>query len=178
VDDRAKAGSSPLHWVSLGVAVVAVTAPVVLLVLLLTHSSPSAKGGSTAAPAPPPSVLVRRTKLGQILTDQRGRTLYLFGKDKHGRSSCFGACARVWPPAIVQGAPRAGDGIAAAKLTTTRRTPAARQLVYHGHPLYRMTADARPGQMEGEGFLAAWWVVSPTGHRIVAPGMSTTAAGY
>jgi predicted lipoprotein with Yx(FWY)xxD motif len=176
---RAHAGISPAHRVTIAVAVTATAAALGLLVLLISRGSPRSDGNAAAArTGPPASLAVRRTKLGRILTDQRGRTLYLFEKDTHGRSTCFGACARVWPPALVRGRPRAGEGVVASKLTTTRRGSSKRQLVYAGHPLYRMNADVRPGQTQGEGFLATWWLVSPSGHRLVAPGVSTKAAGY
>jgi predicted lipoprotein with Yx(FWY)xxD motif len=179
MERRAHAGMSPAHRVTIVIAVAATAAALVLLVLLLSRGSSPSDGNAAAAPTRPiPSLGVRRTKLGRILTDQRGRTLYLFEKDTHGRSTCFGACARVWPPALVRGRPRAGEGVVASKLTTTRRGSSKRQLVYAGHPLYRMNADVRPGQTQGEGFLATWWIVSPSGHRIVAPGVSTKAAGY
>ena len=179
MEDRRHAGISPAHRLTIVIALAATIAALVLLVLLLSRQPGASRDEAAAAPArPAPSLAVRRTKLGRILTDQHGRTLYLFEKDRHGRSTCSGACARVWPPALVGGRPRAGGGVAASKLTTTRRGRTKRQLVYAGHPLYRMNADVRPGQTQGEGFLATWWIVSPSGHRIVAPGMSTKAEGY
>lgn len=111
-------------------------------------------------------VSVARTKLGRILVDGRGHTLYLFLVDRAGRSACFGGCARVWPPLTVDGDPRAGAGVNASKLTTTLRGDHTRQLVYNGHPLYRMSADVRPGQTVGQGFLDQWFVVSPAGKLI------------
>lgn len=62
-----------------------------------------------------------------------------------------------------------GAGRAAGKLTTTRRTDHERQLVYNGHPLYAMSADKRPGEMAGQGFLGTWFVVSPAGRGIGKP---------
>ena len=38
-------------------------------------------------------VAVASSGLGRILVDGRGRTLYLFEKDKHGKSACTGQCA-------------------------------------------------------------------------------------
>lgn len=35
----------------------------------------------------------RKTSLGTILVDSKGKTLYLFTKDKKGKSSCYGSCA-------------------------------------------------------------------------------------
>ena len=124
--------------------------------------------------APGVDVSVARTKLGRILVDGRGHTLYLFLVDRHGRSACFGGCARVWPPLTIAGRPRAGAGVNAAKLTTISRGDDTRQLVYNGHPLYRLSADARPGQTLGQGFLGQWFVVSPAGKMIGRRG----AKGY
>jgi hypothetical protein len=65
----------------------------------------------------------------------------------------------------VSGRPVAGPGLTA-RLTSVRRRTKTRQLVYNGHPLYTLTADARPGQINGEGFTGTWFVVSPAGNRI------------
>jgi predicted lipoprotein with Yx(FWY)xxD motif len=114
---------------------------------------------------PPASVRVDRSELGPILVDSRGRALYLFSDDQHGRSSCYQACARLWPPATVQGRPIAGPGLTA-KLTTIWRRDHARQLVYNGHPLYTVLADTAAGQMNGQGNSGTWFVVSPAGREI------------
>ena len=97
---------------------------------------------------------------------REGRTLYLYMKDRGTKSACSRRCSQVWPPATVSGAPTAGPGVTAAKLTTTRGADNRRQLVYYGHPLYTLTADVRPGQINGEGFLGTWYVISAAGKRI------------
>lgn len=152
-------------------ALAATIAAAAVLVVVLTRSStdaaPHAAGPrAAAAGAAAPSVRVARTRLGRILVDGEGRTLYLYMKDRGTRSACSRRCAQVWPPATVSGAPTAGPGVAAAKLTTTRGAGNERQLVYNGHPLYRLTADIRPGQINGEGFLGTWYVISAAGNRI------------
>jgi predicted lipoprotein with Yx(FWY)xxD motif len=154
-----------------GLAAAAVAAAALVVALAHSSSDDRASGSTRAtasgAPAAPADVHVRRTKLGRILVDRRGHTLYLFRKDRGGRSACSGACARVWPPLLVAGSrPVGGHGIVAAKLTTTRRRDNALQVVYNGHPLYMMTADSRPGQTVGQGFLGTWFVVSPAGRQI------------
>ena len=148
----------------------AIAAPVAGLVVLFAvlGSSGETKHRAGAAPAPP-ALRVTHTRLGRILVDQQGLTLYLFLEDKHHRSTCYDGCARVWPPAVARGPLRVGPGIARGKLTTTRRRDAGRQLVFHGHPLYTTTADTRPGQTEGQAFLGTWFVVSPSGHLIGHP---------
>src|SRR5262249_22536630 len=55
---------------------------------------------SHAAPAKPALVSTRTTTLGRILVDAHGRTLYLFARDRIGKSSCSGQCETFWPPLI------------------------------------------------------------------------------
>src|SRR4029450_11623399 len=64
----------------------------------------AALGGASSAWAAAASrgarVALGKTALGRVLVDARGRTLYLFEKDTHGRSACYGACAAYWPPRL------------------------------------------------------------------------------
>jgi predicted lipoprotein with Yx(FWY)xxD motif len=149
---------------ALAVAAVTIAAAAVAVILLTRSSSPAAPRAAT--PAAAPSVRVARTKLGRILVNGQGRTLYLYMKDRGTKSACSRRCSQVWPPATVAGEPTAGPGVAAAKLTTTPGADNSRQLVYNGHPLYTLTADVRPGQINGEGFLGTWYVISAQGKRI------------
>jgi predicted lipoprotein with Yx(FWY)xxD motif len=117
-----------------------------------------------------PTVQVRRTGLGKILVDSRGRTLYLFKKDTGGKSRCSGSCAVNWPPLLATGRPAAGSGVKASKLGTTRRSDGKTQVVYNRHPLYRFVGDKKPGNTNGQGlnaFGARWFVVSPAGNQIM-----------
>lgn len=109
------------------------------------------------------------SKLGRIIINKQGRTLYLFEKDKHGKSACYGACAKYWPPLLTRGKPVAGAGVKAKLLGVTKRKNGSRQVTYAGHPLYRYVADSKPGQTTGEGstlFGAGWDVVAPSGKKI------------
>jgi predicted lipoprotein with Yx(FWY)xxD motif len=115
------------------------------------------------------TVEVRSTRLGRILVDSQGRTLYLFKKDSRGKSACSGECAKFWPPLRVSGKPTAGSGISAARLGTISRSDGKRQVTYNGHPLYTFAQDSRPGQTNGQGLTAfggAWFVLSPAGGQI------------
>ena len=106
-------------------------------------------------------------KLGRFLVDQSGRTLYLFEKDKNGKSACYGQCAAGWPPLV--GTPSPGSGVTASKLATTKRRDGKTQVTYNGHPLYRYAGDSSAGQTNGEGskaFGASWYVVAPSGKKI------------
>ena len=107
--------------------------------------------------------------LGRIIVDGRGRTLYLFEKDKRGSSACAGTCAMYWPPLITRGKPIAGSGVKSSLLGTIRRSNGARQVTYAGHPVYRYALDTKAGQTNGEGlddFGAGWDVLSPAGKKI------------
>jgi predicted lipoprotein with Yx(FWY)xxD motif len=125
-------------------------------------------------------VAIRKTKLGTILVDARGRSLYLFEKDKRRMSACYGACATYWPPLLSPAKPRAEKGVHAALLGVTKRKDGKRQVTYGGHPLYTFIADKKPGQTTGEGlnnFGAAWDVVAPNG-RSIEPAGAPSGGGY
>ncbi len=81
--------------------------------------------------------------LGRILVDGHGRTLYLFAKDKNGKSACSGACAAYWPPLIASGKLHAGAGAKASLLGRTRRSDGRLQVTYRHHPLYRYAETRR-----------------------------------
>jgi predicted lipoprotein with Yx(FWY)xxD motif len=121
----------------------------------------SSTGGAT--------VKIAKSKLGSILVDSRGITLYDFPPDKAGKSTCSGACAALWPPLLTKGKPHAGLGVKAALLGTTKRKDGKIEVTYGGHPLYYFVSDRKPGQTTGQGlnqFGAPWWVLSAAGKEI------------
>jgi predicted lipoprotein with Yx(FWY)xxD motif len=112
---------------------------------------------------------IRKGKLGRYVVDSRGLTLYLFEKDKGGKSACYSACAMVWKPLLTSSKPRAGSGVRASLIGTTRRKDGTLQATYGGHPLYHYDDDHKPGQTEGEGskaFGASWYVLAASGKKI------------
>ena len=78
---------------------------------------------------------------GSVLFDGKGGALYLFTADEREASACYGACAKAWPPFIVQGRLHAGEGVAQGLLGTTRRRGGRRQVTYAGQPLYYYVHD-------------------------------------
>ncbi len=129
-------------------------------------------GGSTASKptSGKGSVTLASTKLGKVLVDGNGRTLYLFGADKGTMSKCDGACASEWPPLTTSGKPTAGAGVAAAKLGTAKRADGTTGVTYAGHPLYTFAGDGAPGQTAGEGLTdygAPWYALSAAGKTVV-----------
>ena len=141
-----------------------------------TGSQSSRYGGSQPASTTTGTLAVGKTDLGTILVGADGRTLYLFEKDKNGKSSCSGACAAVWMPFTSSSAQvKSSSGIDEAKVTTTKRSDGSLQVVYASHPLYYYAPDTKAGQTTGEGldqFGAEWYVVSPKGQKIEESGKS------
>ncbi len=131
------------------------------------------------------SVSLSKTKLGLILVNSRGHTLYMFAKDRNGKSACSGSCAKFWPPSLQRVKPTAGSGVKASLLGTTRRSNGSLQLTYNKHPLYSFALDKRAGQTNGEGnlaFGAKWYAVSAKGTAVVkastTPSTTTTTNPY
>ena len=117
--------------------------------------------------------------LGRIIVDGRGRTLYLFEKDKHGKSVCTGQCAGFWPPLLSSGKPLAMAGAKASLLGTTKRADGRLQVTYNHHPLYTFAKDKSKGQTNGEGlnaFGALWYAVSPAGSTVVSGSSSSSSS--
>jgi predicted lipoprotein with Yx(FWY)xxD motif len=145
----------------------------VVLVVAGCGGGSSVYGGSGSAPSSAgsgsASIKVASSKLGNILVDAQGRTLYLFEADKGAMSACGGACANVWPPLTTKGKPQVGAGIAAAKLGTAKRGDGSTEVTYNGHPLYTYAGDGAAGQTSGQGlddFGAEWYALSAAGDKI------------
>jgi predicted lipoprotein with Yx(FWY)xxD motif len=104
-------------------------------------------------------------KLGNYLTDQDGRTLYILVKDSSTASNCNGACVTLWPPLI--GSAAAGSGVTATMIGVVTRQDGNDQVSYNGHPLYYFSKDVNPQDVNGQGFgNGNWWVLSPSGTPI------------
>jgi predicted lipoprotein with Yx(FWY)xxD motif len=145
---------------------------VVLAVLALTATALA----STSAGG---QVKTRKTSLGTILVDSKGKTLYMFAKDKSGKSSCSGACASNWPPYTTTGKPTAGAGAKASMLGTTKRSDGKLQVTYNHHPLYHFKFDTAAGAVKGEGanaFGGHWYAVSANGAKVLPASTGSTGA--
>ncbi len=103
---------------------------------------------SSVSSSPPPSpaatgttiAVASNSKLGQILVDGAGKTVYLFVADSGSSSTCY-----------------------------TTRTDGKTEVTYAGHPLYYFVQDKQPGDATGQGvngFGGLWWVLSPSGAAV------------
>ena len=141
----------------------------------------SAYAGTTSKERAPRGALValRKTALGSILVDAKGRTLYVFEKDRTGMSACDTTCVKFWPPLVSRTMPRAGKGVQKAMLGVTRSHNGRRQVTYAGNPLYTFVGDKTPGDTSGEGltnFGAEWYALAASG-RAVEPSQPSSG-GY
>jgi predicted lipoprotein with Yx(FWY)xxD motif len=107
------------------------------------------------------------TGLGEVLVDSEGHTLYAFGGDSGETPTCEGACAKAWPPLLVEsGEPQPSNGTAAARLGTVERPDGTTQVTYAGHPLYSFDGDKAPGEANGNGssaFGGTWTALKGNG---------------
>jgi predicted lipoprotein with Yx(FWY)xxD motif len=159
------------------------------VVLLSAVAIAGCGGGGAAAHAARPKTasgqpatlgVANNNKLGNILVDSQGRTLYLFQKDSGTTSSCTGACAAAWPPLRVNGQPTVGSGANASMVGTTTRSDGNPQVTYNGHPLYLYSGDQNPGDTNGQGltqFGGGWFAVSPAGNQFPVRDRTRAAAG-
>jgi len=140
---------------------------VVALLVALTHAF--ATPAPAAMPAAGDDVKVDSSRYGQILVDGHGRTLYLFTRDRGGKSNCYGDCAKAWPPQYAHGGQVVGEGLDQSKVGTTTRRGGTKQVTYAGHPLYYYVGDRKPGQILCQNvveFGGTWLVVSRAGRAV------------
>ncbi len=137
-----------------------------------------------AAPAPTGSsvTLVAKSvpKMGDVVQDGDGRTLYRFDKDtpKPPKSNCEGKCAETWPPLLANGTPKL-EGVDPALVGTVKRADGTEQVTLAGWALYTYSKDEAPGQWKGQGVGGTWFVIQPNGKRNVEclpPGVQAPAA--
>jgi predicted lipoprotein with Yx(FWY)xxD motif len=159
-----------------------------LVVAALAAGCGSSGSSNANSPAPPnnaseqsATVGVANAKVGNILVDSQGRTLYLFERDSGTKSACTAACAVEWPPLRATGKPTVGGGANASVVATSARSDGKPQVTYNGHPVYLFSADQKAGDTNGQGvnaFGGLWYVLSASGDEITTPTGSGGGFGY
>lgn len=129
------------------------------------YGNDTAPAGGTAATASGPLAVRNDPKLGPLVADAAGFTLYRFDKDTANPSmtTCEGDCAKAWPPVPASGTKP--GGVDAAKLGTVKRADGTEQLTIAGWPVYRFAKDTAPGQTNGQGVGGTWFAVTPDGKK-------------
>ena len=145
-----------------------------LTVAVLVLAAAVLAGSASAASHKGAVVKLGQSNLGRIVVDSHGRALYVSTHDRRAKSTCYGKCARAWPPLVTRGKPRAAMGARSALLGTSLRRDGRRQVTYHGHPLYYFSKDRKAGQVLGAGltgFGGRWDPVSAAGIAVRRPAM-------
>ena len=141
-----------------------ITGPVALLAVsaVLAACGSSSGGGSGASGSSSSGAVVasaNKPKVGSVVVDARGRTLYHFTAEAEGVPVCTGACVGTWSPALATSASGLPEHVA-----TVRRPDGGRlQLTYDGHPLYRYAGDRSKADAKGEGVGGQWYAVKAGG---------------
>lgn len=104
-------------------------------------------------------------KLGRILTDSQGMTLYMYTKDTNNKSACYDECTNQWLPFLTsETQPHLQEGIPG-RLETLTRNDYSRQITYDGIPLYYYVEDKMPGDAFGQNKEYKWKVVRPGSYK-------------
>jgi predicted lipoprotein with Yx(FWY)xxD motif len=140
---------------------------------LLIAVGASATGRAKTSPTRKLVVISTRKlhKLGTVLVDGKGRTLYMFVPDKRKKVTCVGTCAAIWPPVkLPRGAKAVARGKAKASLLGSDRDPAGGRVVtYNRWPLYTYVVDTAAGQARGQALNlngGLWYVLTAAGKVI------------
>jgi predicted lipoprotein with Yx(FWY)xxD motif len=131
----------------------------------------AAKQDDAAGPGAKLTTELRGTtvkRMGSVVENQDGFVLYRFDADVAGatpKSNCNGACAKVWPPALTEGARPKLAGVDAAKVGTVTREDGTKQLTVNGWPVYTYVGDKKAGSWKGQNVNGKWFVITPTGSK-------------
>ncbi len=134
-------------------------------------SSTAASSGSM----PRAMLTVKKTKIGYVLADANGYTVYWFARDHRGSShpACAGQCVQAWPP--VKGTAVAAKGVTLdARLGCITRTSGVMQATYNGYPLYTFASDSAPGMTSGNGSGGVWHIIK---EKAPASGSASYSSG-
>jgi predicted lipoprotein with Yx(FWY)xxD motif len=108
--------------------------------------------------------------IGSVLTDQTGKTLYVYTQDSTDppTTKCLAQCAESWPPLLATDDLR-GKGVDSTLLGTMTRPEGTKQVTIAKQPVYTYAGDTTPGQATGQGIQNAWFAVTPLGTRTGVP---------
>ncbi|GLZ29603.1 hypothetical protein Lesp02_17930 [Lentzea sp. NBRC 105346] len=131
---------------------------------------PQAQTQAPATQAPVSSIKIVGkdvAKMGRVVQDGDGRTLYRFEKDTpkpDTKSNCNDACATTWPPLLSETVPQI-EGVDPAIVKLITRADGKKQVAIGNWPVYTYSKDEKPGQWKGQGVGNTWFVIQPDGKR-------------
>jgi predicted lipoprotein with Yx(FWY)xxD motif len=123
-----------------------------------------------AADAPKATITLKvaPSKLGNIIVDDKGMSIYMFSPDKRNVSVCEGQCLVAWPPLMLSKTGSLADvalsdGLRRSQLGVALREDGSRQVTYGGWPLYYWFRDAKAGDVNGQWVGNVWFVMNGEG---------------
>jgi predicted lipoprotein with Yx(FWY)xxD motif len=154
----------------------ATTAPTSAPSTAASEAPSASTGGESPAAGGAAAVSLADSKLGKILVDGKGMTLYIFTPDgTGGKSVCTDKCLASWPALASDAAPTLGTGLDAEDFASiTRDDTGAKQVTFYGMPLYYFAGDKAAGDTNGQGLNSKWYVIGADGKPIQA----TTGSKY
>jgi predicted lipoprotein with Yx(FWY)xxD motif len=140
-----------------------------------SSTSGSSPSTSTSASGAQSRVVAsaKKAKVGSVIVDAQGRTLYRFTAEAQGVPVCTGDCVGTWPPALASSA----SGLPKHVATVKRPDGGKLQLTYDGHPLYRYAGDQSKADANGEGVGGQWYVLKAGGGSQSKPAQTSGAKG-
>lgn len=89
-----------------------------------------------------------------ILVGPEGMTLYTYGRDTRGASTCYRICERLWPPLTAR-----FEDEPVGEFSILERLDGGLQWAYREEPLYYWSNDTRPGDVTGDNVNEVWFVI-------------------
>ena len=142
------------------------------LVVAIAAAGAIASPALAAEPTKTLSLTIASSKLGSIIVDGDGYTIYMFRPAARNVSNCEGQCLTAWPPVkLGKGETLANvatsAGLRRSLLGVAMREDGSRQVTYDGRPLYWWFQDTKAGDLKGQWVNNAWWVMDDQGTPVL-----------
>jgi predicted lipoprotein with Yx(FWY)xxD motif len=143
----------------------------------LAPDGKKAQGGARAEAGDLPGLSTRKDpKLGEIVIDKNGMTVYRFMKDSPWpmKTACTGACLDKWPviapvdAADTEGIDLKGSGPRGQGYVVFDRPDGLKQQTIDCVPIYTFAGDKKPGDINGQGVGGTWFAIRPDGKPVGA----------
>ncbi|GLW46475.1 lipoprotein [Streptomyces sp. NBRC 14336] len=132
-------------------------------------------GGGGGGGAEQPGLSTRKdAKLGEIVVDKNGMTVYRFMKDSPWpmKTACTGACLEKWPVVEpvdakdTKGIDLKGSGPRGQGYVVFDRPDGIKQQTIDCVPIYTFAGDKKPGDTNGQGVGGTWYAIRPDGKPV------------
>lgn len=145
----------------------------------LAPDGKKAQGGAEAGAeaAGLPGLSTRKdAKLGEIVIDKNGHTVYRFMKDSPWpmKTACTGECLEKWPVIEpvdandTEGIDLKGSGPRGQGYVVFDRPDGLKQQTIDCVPIYTFAGDKKPGDTNGQGVGGTWFAIRPDGKPVGA----------